>query len=303
MEHILLFSYVFTLPVAAVTLTLLFRFEFSSKKRFIRYEVFLIIVMGRLIYEMLLLYNNVIMGGWNTAEVYSIFDFLNASGCWAWIGVSSVMEIKWRGSITARIMDYGYIAYLCVFIFAMADMGSRYAIVALGSIPFFIVPAGDMIWFALSLFRKKKPSAYAAAYGIFVPVCMLLIYMVYLFGDLLFNWRPYEYAKWLEFAVVFADMAFVFILNRYETARLRRENYRQRVAASIDELAIEYGLTEREKEILGEMYEGKTNAEIAEELVISASTVKTHMHNALQKMEMKNRVDAIHAIMEGTVRG
>jgi DNA-binding CsgD family transcriptional regulator len=302
MEHILLFSYVFTLPVAAVTLTLLFRFEFSNKKRFIRYEVFLIIVMGRLIYEMLVLYNDVIMGDWNTAEVYSIFDFLNASSCWAWIGVSSVTEIKWRGNITARIMDYGYIAYLCVFIFAMADMGSRYAIVALGSIPFFIVPAGDMIWFAAALFRRKKPAAYAAAYGIFVPVCMLLIYMVYLFGDLLFNWKPYEYAKWLEFAIGFANLAFVMILNRRESERIRRENYRQKVAASIEELAVSHGLTEREKEILREMYDGKSNAEIAAELVISASTVKTHMHNVLQKMGLKNRVDAIHAIMEGTLK-
>jgi len=72
--------------------------------------------------------------------------------------------------------------------------------------------------------------------------------------------------------------------------------------ASIDDLAARYGLTEREKEILIEMYDGKSNAEIAEALVISASTVKTHIHNLLQKMNMKNRVDAIHAIMEGTIR-
>lgn len=288
--------------MAAVTLTLLFRFEFSSKRRFIRYEVFLIIVMCRLIYEMLVLYNDVIMGAWNTDEVYSIFDFLNASSCWAWIGVSSVTEIKWRGGITARIMDYGFIAYLCVFIFAMADMESRYAMVALGSIPFFIVPAGDMLWFAAVLFRRKKTESYAAAYGIFVPVCMLLIYMVYLFGDLLFNWRPYEYAKWLEFAIAFADLAFVIVLNRRESERIRCENYRQKVTLSIEALAVRYGLTEREKEILREMYDGKSNAEIAAELVISASTVKTHMHNLLQKMNMKNRVDAIHAIMEGTMK-
>jgi DNA-binding CsgD family transcriptional regulator len=150
--------------------------------------------------------------------------------------------------------------------------------------------------------QKKKPSAYAAAYGIFVPVCMLLIYMVYLFGDLLFNWRPYEYAKWLEFAIGFANLAFVMILNRRESERIRRENYRQKVAASIEELAVSHGLTEREKEILREMYDGKSNAEIAAELVISASTVKTHMHNVLQKMGLKNRVDAIHAIMEGTLK-
>jgi|GEM_PF-2819360 len=302
MEHILLFSYVFTLPVAVVTLTLLFRFEYSNKMRLIRYEVFLIIVIARLIYEMLVLYNDVVIGDWNTDEIYSIFDFLNASGCWAWVGAGTVMTIKWQGSIVTRIMDYGYIAYLAMFIFAMADMENRYALVALGSIPFFIVPAGDMIWFVISLLKRKKPTAYEAAYGIFVPVCMLLIYMVYLFGDEIFNWRPYEYAKWLEFAGVFADMAFVIMLNRYETERLRKEDYRQKVMASIDDLAARYGLTEREKEILIEMYDGKSNAEIAEALVISASTVKTHIHNLLQKMNMKNRVDAIHAIMEGTIR-
>ena len=38
---------------------------------------------------------------------------------------------------------------------------------------------------------------------------------------------------------------------------------------------------------------GYTNAEIAEKLFLSLSTVKTHVSNLFVKMEVKNRVQAV----------
>ncbi len=38
---------------------------------------------------------------------------------------------------------------------------------------------------------------------------------------------------------------------------------------------------------------GKSNQEIAEELVISIGTTKWHVHNVLQKLEVRNRPQAI----------
>jgi two-component system, NarL family, response regulator LiaR len=51
-------------------------------------------------------------------------------------------------------------------------------------------------------------------------------------------------------------------------------------------------LTVRENEIFNLLGEGKSNEEIANVLMISVLTVKTHVHNILSKMNMTSRVQA-----------
>lgn len=54
----------------------------------------------------------------------------------------------------------------------------------------------------------------------------------------------------------------------------------------------ESALTPREREILGLISTGATNAEIAEELFITTSTVKSHIYNAFRKIHASNRLQA-----------
>jgi DNA-binding NarL/FixJ family response regulator len=50
-------------------------------------------------------------------------------------------------------------------------------------------------------------------------------------------------------------------------------------------------LTEREEEVLVTVARGRTNAEIADELHISLSTVKTHIASLMTKLSARNRVE------------
>lgn len=53
---------------------------------------------------------------------------------------------------------------------------------------------------------------------------------------------------------------------------------------------VDESLTFREQEILSNVADGLTNKEIAEKLVISEHTVKNHLKNILQKLQLQNRV-------------
>ena len=62
-------------------------------------------------------------------------------------------------------------------------------------------------------------------------------------------------------------------------------------------------LTERERTVLELIDKGRTNAEIASELCVEASTVKTHVGNVLMKLGLRDRVQAvIYAYEHGVIR-
>ncbi|MFJ2094880.1 response regulator [Streptomyces sp. NPDC087901] len=61
-------------------------------------------------------------------------------------------------------------------------------------------------------------------------------------------------------------------------------------------------LTEREREVLGLIADGRSNREIARALVLSEKTVKTHVSNILMKLDLSDRTQAaLWAVRHGAV--
>ena len=60
----------------------------------------------------------------------------------------------------------------------------------------------------------------------------------------------------------------------------------------------QYGLTEREMEVLALIVNGLTNPQIAEELTITRATAKAHVHSVLQKLSASTRTQATRKAMD-----
>jgi two-component system, NarL family, response regulator LiaR len=65
------------------------------------------------------------------------------------------------------------------------------------------------------------------------------------------------------------------------------------VRAANQPAPIDYDLTDREREVLGLMIEGLNNSQISERLVVSLSTVKSHVSNVLSKLAVASRTEAV----------
>ena len=88
------------------------------------------------------------------------------------------------------------------------------------------------------------------------------------------------------------------LLSPAVTKRLLAEFAARRPAAAAP--AALAGLTSREREVLDLVVRGRSNAEIAAQLVVTQSTVKTHVGHILDKLGLRDRV---HAVVFGYEHG
>ena len=91
------------------------------------------------------------------------------------------------------------------------------------------------------------------------------------------------------------DVLVPYLLQFEEHARARRITA---ALAGSSRTAPPPGLTRREQEVLGLVAEGKSNAEIANELWIAAGTVRVHLEHIYAKLGVQSRTAALAHVRE-----
>ena len=84
------------------------------------------------------------------------------------------------------------------------------------------------------------------------------------------------------------------VITRTRRLIARSEPWERRAAPVDPDVRIEdFDLTEREQQVMRKLLLGRTQAEIATELVISSNTVATHIQRILLKLGVHNRAQAV----------
>ena len=121
--------------------------------------------------------------------------------------------------------------------------------------------------------------------------------------------------KWLELRFIIFDHSFEIYIGfiaviftalgiwlalklskpKIETVVVEKEVYVQRNENFVldTSLVAQLELSKRELEILNLLAQGHSNQEIAAKLFVSLSTVKTHIQNLFEKLDVKRRIQAI----------
>lgn len=120
--------------------------------------------------------------------------------------------------------------------------------------------------------------------------------------------------KWLELRFIIFDHSFEIYIGfiaviftalgiwialklskpKIETVVIQKEVYINKEKFVLDTAIVaQLEISKREMEILGLLAQGHSNQEIGETLFVSLSTVKSHIQNIFEKLDVKRRTQAI----------
>ncbi|MES2486779.1 MAG: response regulator transcription factor [Bacteroidota bacterium] len=132
-------------------------------------------------------------------------------------------------------------------------------------------------------------------YGTSLALLLLLLrWMEYRFLVLNYSLEIYMGLVALLFTGLGIWLALKLAKPKKETIIIEKEVHIPiRKTFSITEATDASGLSKRELEVLQLMGEGLSNAEIAERLFVSVSTIKTHSSKIFEKLDVKRRTQAV----------
>ncbi|MDC7126113.1 MAG: helix-turn-helix transcriptional regulator, partial [Spirochaetales bacterium] len=160
---------------------------------------------------------------------------------------------------------------------------------------FFSFFAASLYSFVKILNLWQKPFCFQK---VFILVIGFII-IVAVFGiDVLYGlWSKLHFHRVLSlfyilpaYTIIVSTLLTVFILRKN---RSTEESKRLSISS---EFCLQYGITDREKDVISLLLKGKSYQNVADELFISIATVQSHVRNIYRKTDVNNKMELLNLV-------
>lgn len=304
MQHIIVFSYIFTILIGVSALTIQWlagKGDSVTNSGVMKPFISMLLIMN--VYDFIIYYFENIMDRPSNNLMLSFGDCLIAVLVLLWLKVESHIGDVEPDDRLVKLGQKFVGIYLIVWLIAVAFFMEYNWIRLIIDVPLICL----LVIGSASLMVKGKQNGEEKSLLIYKGVLTFFItgnYLIYLISE---SGLLLSTGKNIMDVTIF----FWLVINATNMVLMYKKDfvssYLQPVEPVVQTLNIEdamelvkekYELTKREIEILREVYDGKTNTQIAEDLFISESTVKAHIYNIFRKMNVKSRVEAVCIIRE-----
>lgn len=304
MQHIIVFSYIFTILIGVSAFTIQWLAGRGETKRGpIGVQLFIFMLLVLNVFDFVIYYFDNIINRSSGNLMLSFGDCLIAILVYLWLQVEVGLSCAQEEHKLIKLGQKFVLVYLAVWLIAVAFFIQHSWIRLLIDIPLICLLVIGSVAIILQGKKDGKEKQILLYEGIitFFLTCNYVTYLVSESGLLLSTGKN----------IMDITIFFWLVINAANLVILYKkdfvESFLKEDAGTVQSLNLEdamnlvkqkYELTNREIEILTEVYNGKTNTQIAEDLFISESTVKAHIYNIFRKMNVKSRVEAVCIIRE-----
>lgn len=302
MKHIIVFCYIFTILIGVSALTIQWLAGKGDKEK--AYSVmrpFIMMLLFMNVYDFYIYYIDNIISGDSGNLMLSFGDCLIAVLVLLWLKVEVNICSKNDCDWVVKLGRIYVIAYLVVWLIAVVFFRDVRWIRLVIDIPLMILLIVGSAFCIKSGIKSRDPKR-TIAYKMVITIFMGVNYITYFINESGMRGTNDE-------TILDLTIFFWLVINAANMVLLYKRDFsysylQQQPSQTLDEEAAlalvkaKYELTKRESEILKEIYEGKTNTQIADDLFISESTVKAHVYNLFRKLQVKNRIEAVCIVRE-----
>ncbi|MGN0659901.1 MAG: LuxR C-terminal-related transcriptional regulator [Emergencia sp.] len=302
MKHIIVFCYIFTILIGVTALTIQWLAGKGDKARnFSIMKPFIAMLLVMNVYDFLIYYSDNIISDTiidlsQTNLLISFGDCLIAFLVLMWLKVQDNFQGPEESESRAfRIGKKYVIFYLVIWLVSVIFFVDIKWLRLVIDLPLMLLLIGGGIHNITRGRRSGEPAGLLIYKGV-ITVFMAVNYISYfssesgILGGTSDNIMDLTIFYWL---VINAANCILLYRRDFAESYLGEAPAQINLDEALDMVRKKYDLTKREVEILKEVYDGKTNTQIAEALFISESTVKAHIYNLFRKLGVKSRVEAV----------
>lgn len=306
LKIIILFSYLLAtfLAIAGITMSLLSKKRTSTSLNN-AILIFLFAMLLMCFYDWFLYYANYSFLGISNTLALRLGSCLIAVIFYFWVNLEQKIVGTDEFSKSIRFFRIYSIAYAVAwFILSVFFHGKLFYTIKFLLLFTDIVLLVSMLLLSVVFMSRLILEGEKGVPGYMIIVTAMLIwnYISFIWGEMSVYWGNSDFIRTpLDFTIIFwltVNIATIYFVYNIDFSEAYSTSAEQSVPVfdleeRLTEMEKEYGFTHREIDILRLIYKGMSNNDIAEELYISKSTVKSHIYNTFRKANVKSRAEII----------